>query len=81
MVTTMRLKLPLETKVCEGLLEHFASIPAINAFDQLPPELPNIEELTPLWMILMSHQRALAVANPGDHYYETTTLFSNLARG
>lgn len=32
-------------------------------------------------MILMSHQRALAVANPGDHYYETTTLFGNLSRG
>ena len=77
----MDIKLPLETKVYEALLERFASIPALNAFDQLPPELPSIEELTPLWMISMSHHRASAVANPGDHYYETTTLFGNLARG
>ncbi len=53
----------------------------LNVFDKLPPELPSIEELTPLWMILVSHQRALAVANTGDHYYETTTLFGNMARG
>jgi hypothetical protein len=32
-------------------------------------------------MILISYQRALTIANPGDHYYETTTLFGNLARG
>ena len=73
--------MPLDQDACAPLLDRYATISAQGAFDHVPREFPEVEELTPLWMILMSHQRALAVENPGDHYYETTTLFGNLAGG
>ncbi len=79
----MELSLPFDRESCRLIVERMAALQAdVKPFERLAPDFfPEIEELMPLWMVLMSHQRALSVANPGDLYYDPATVFDNLSRG
>ncbi len=79
----MELTLPFDRDACRPLLDRLAAMPAgQNPFAQLAEDgFPEVEELMPLWMVLLSHRRALSAANPDDPYYDPATMFENIARG
>jgi hypothetical protein len=60
----MELQLPFNPDDLQQLWRRFTSVDKISAFDNLPKEFPSVEELTPLWMVLLSQKRALKATNP-----------------
>ncbi|MBT4687301.1 MAG: class I SAM-dependent methyltransferase [Rhodospirillaceae bacterium] len=77
----MELQLPFNPDDLQQLWRRFTSVDKISAFDNLPKEFPSVEELTPLWMVLLSQKRALKATNPDDTYYDDDRIFSDIRNG